>query len=345
MDRPRLRIGRRLHDDPLISAPGVHHSDISLCWTQEAAAAGRVALCAVDVPTDDPIFTRLVADVPAIANAETVTVSMLPGGLSNTNYLVDADGEMFVVRHGCDNAESLGIDRGWEEAAARLAHDAGLAPEVVAFVQPDGHAVIRYLPDAEPPTIEEFTSPEMVERVARRMRDVHALPPIDGVFDPFEVIDHWNAVLVERGSLVPARLGSLLDLVEVAKIGRRQIASEDLVLCHNDPYHLNFLDDGELWLIDWEYAGMGDPMYDLAGVGLNLDGDGRDLLLRSYYGTVTPQLRHELDSLIPVFLCWNTMWCLVQVEEGAVDFDYFAMAEEYLDLVIDPSSADSRQPE
>jgi len=299
----------------------------------------------VDVPTDDPIFTRLVAEVPAIANAETIAVSMLPGGLSNTNYLVDADGEIFVVRHGCDNAEILGIDRGREEAAARLAHQAGFAPEVVAFVQPDGHAVIRYLPDAEPPTIEEFRSPEMVERVARRMSDVHALPTIDGVFDPFTVIDHWRAILADRGSRLPARLDGLLDLFEIAKAGRRGLASENLVLCHNDPYHLNFLDDGRLWLIDWEYAGMGDPLYDLAGIGLNLDREGRDLLLRTYYGEVTPELRQGLDLMIPVFLCWNTLWCLIQVGEGAADFDYFAMAEDYLDLFSRQASGVSREPE
>jgi thiamine kinase-like enzyme len=305
----------------------------------------RVASGIVNVPTADPVFVSLVADVPAIANAADVSVSMLPGGLSNTNYLLEADGEMFVVRHGCDNAESLGIDRSREEAAARRAHDAGFAPEILAFTQPEGHAVIRYLPDAEPPTLEQFTAPEMITRVAHRMRDVHSLPPIDGVFDPFAVIKRWKAVLDERASPLPKRLGALLDLVEAADFDRRVLALDDLAVCHNDPYHLNFLDDGNLWLIDWEYAGMGDPMYDLAGIGLNLDGKRRDVLLRSYFGEVTQELRGALDRLIPVFLCWNTMWCLIQVEEGAVDFDYFAMAEEYLDLVNLELSVDSSQPE
>ena len=311
----------------------------------EALTAGRVALLTVDVPTDDPVFTKLVADVPAIVDAASLSVSMLPGGLSNTNYLVDADGEMFVVRHGCDNAESLGIDRRREEAAARLAHDAGFAPEVVVFLQPEGHAVIRYLPDAEPLTIEQFTTREMVVRVARRMRDVHALSPIDGVFDPFAVIERWRTILEERGSGLPTRLTGLLDLVAIADTERRALVRNELVLCHNDPYHLNFLDDGDLWLIDWEYAGMGASMYDLAGIGLNLDRVGRDLLLRSYYGEVTSELRRGLDLMISVFLCWNTMWCLIQVDEGAVDFDYFAMAEEYLDLVSYQPPLDCRQTE
>jgi thiamine kinase-like enzyme len=270
---------------------------------------------------------------------------MLPGGLSNTNYLVDADGEMFVMRFGCDNAELLGIDRGREETAARRAHDAGIAPEVVAFLQPEGHAVTRYLRDAVSPTIEQFTAPEMIVRVAHRMRDVHALKPIDGVFDPFAVIDGWRSILEERGSRLPTRLDRLLDLVAVADGERRMLAPDELALCHNDPYHLNFLDDGHLWLIDWEYAGMGDPLYDLAGIGLNLDSTGRDLLVRSYYGEVTAELRRGLDLLIPVFLCWNTMWCLIQVEEGAAEFDYFAMAEEYLDLFSRQPLAVSRQPE
>jgi thiamine kinase-like enzyme len=292
----------------------------------------------VEVATDDPVFARLVAEVPAIANAAHASVSMLPGGLSNTNYLVDADGEMFVVRHGCSNAEVLGIDRRREEAAARSAHAAGLAPEVVVFIQPEGHAVIRYLPDAEPPTIEQFTSPEMIIRVARTMRSVHALPAIAGIFDPFDVIASWTETLNERSARLPSRLDELLHRVDVAAAELVRPASQDLVLCHNDPYHLNFLDDGDLWLIDWEYAGMGDPMYDLAGIGLNLDTAGREILLRAYYGEVTPGLRRRLDLLIPVFLCWNTMWCLIQVDRGVAEFDYFAMAEDYLDLF-------SRQPE
>ena len=325
---------RCIHHDPLTRpiASSVHESDISLWWTPERGSAGRVESGTVDTSTDDPVFSALVAQVPAIADAATVSVSMLPGGLSNTNYVVDADGEKFVVRHGCDNAESLGIDREREEAAARLAHDAGFAPEIVVFTQPEGHAVIRFLGDAYPPTIEQFTSPDMIGRVASRMRDVHDLSPIEGVFDPFAVIARWREVLTDRETRLPVRLPALLDLVEFARAQRPSLAVEDLVLCHNDPYHLNFLDDGNLWLIDWEYAGMGDPMYDLAGIGLNLDAEGRDLLLDSYFGAVTPELRRGLDLLIPVFLCWNTMWCLIQVDEGVADFDYFAMAEEYLDM-------------
>ncbi len=287
----------------------------------------------VDVPTDDPIFSALVALAPVIAGATELSVSMLPGGLSNTNYLVEADGERFVVRIGCENAAALGIDRTREEQAARLAHAAGFAPEVVVFTQPEGHSVVRFLPDARPPSIAEFVEPDMIARVAQRLRDVHALPRIEGRFDPFVVIDRWSEILDRRATPRPERLGALLELVDVARRERPAVSDTGAVLCHNDPYHLNFLDDGDLWLIDWEYAGMGDPMYDLAGVGLNLDTGGKAVLLDAYYGEATARLHRDLDLLIPVFLCWNTMWCLVQVEGAAVEFDFYQMAEDYLDMV------------
>ncbi len=106
---------------------------------------------------------------------------------------------------------------------------------------------------------------------------------------------------------------------------------QEMVFCHNDPYFLNFLDDGSLRVIDWEYAGMGDPMYDLAGIGNLLDGAGRDLLLESYFGKTGSGLRRDLDDLIAVYICWNVAWTLLQIGVSEIDFDYVVFLEELLD--------------
>jgi len=154
---------------------------------------------------------------------------------------------------------------------------------------------------------------------------------VDGVFNPFADIDRWVELLRDRDVPSPTRLGGLLERVNATQRARTPMAESDMVLCHNDPYHLNFLDDGRLWLIDWEYAGMGDRMYDLAGIGSVLDGDGRELLLASYFSTVEPQMRGDLEALIEVYVCWNVVWCLIQIEGSTIAHDYLELAEQILD--------------
>jgi thiamine kinase-like enzyme len=282
--------------------------------------------------SDEAALASVIARVPELAEAEDLTTGVLHGGLSNTNYLVDADGTEYVVRIGCENWNLLGIDRRREEAAERRAVAADISPEVVALFQPEGYSVTRFLQDAHALPMERFTSVEMIPRLVGVLKDVHALDPIDGTFDPFDDIQRWVDLLDTRGTPRPARLGPLLERVKATERERGPLTNTHLVLCHNDPYHLNFLDDGaRLWLIDWEYAGMGDRMYDLAGVGSVLDDTGRQLLLASYFGTVEPWMRGDLDALIDVYVCWNVLWCLIQIEDSTIAHDYLELAEQILD--------------
>ncbi len=288
------------------------------------------------LPKDQLEFDAVVARVPPIAGADRVAVRRLEGGLTNTNYLVDADGHRFVVRIIGDNGSVLVADRATEEAAMRRAEAAGIAPEVVLFTQPEGHMVTRYLSDAEPPTVAEFTSPAMIPRLARCLAGVHDLAPIAGVFDPYTDVRRWLEIVDARGTRRPEALETLLERVAGIETRRSPAPASDLVLCHNDPYHLNFLDDGStLWMIDWEYAGMGDRMYDLASIGYVLDDAGRDLLIEAYFGRFEPVRRSQLDDMIRVVVCWNVVWSLVQTRGGVEGFDYLEFAEGLFDLLPD----------
>ena len=289
------------------------------------------------LPTDESQLENVVALVPVLAQSEHLDVRILSGGLTNTSYLVTASAGQFVVRIGCDNTSVLGIDRAREEAAVRLAEAAGITPEILLFVQPEGHLVTKYLDDAVCPSISEFTNSSMVARVLEKLREVHSLPSIEGRFDPFADIWRWMALVEARGSKQPDRLASLLEQVSQSQAMRGRLTEAEMVLCHNDPYHLNVLDNGDLWLIDWEYAGMGDPMYDLAGIAYMLGDEGRDEILLAYFGVVEPEARHHMEVLIPVFVCWNVVWSLVEMDGGVADFNYLDLAEEFLDwLPINP---------
>jgi len=281
---------------------------------------------------DDLILRDVAALVPGLAAAADLQIVPLPGGLSNRNYLVGTVGVRFVIRIAGDNSAVLGAHRAREKAVLDIVEAAGITPPVAVFVLPGGHSATRFLPDAHALCIEEFTSPATVPRLAAILRRVHGLGRVDGVFDPFADIARWMQILKGKGAPLPSRLAPLLDLVAGSQAVRPRPPGDQMVLCHNDPYHLNFLDDGErLWLIDWEYAGMNDPMYDLAGIGYTLDNAGRDLLLESYYGEVTPETRRGLEALMPPYLCWNVVWSLVQIDGGLGGFDYFTYAESLLD--------------
>ncbi len=274
----------------------------------------------------------VVARVPLLANAESLTAEVLSGGLTNTNYLVTADDQRYVVRIAGDDTDMLGIDRAREAAALRHAAAAGIAPPTEAFLLPEGHSVTAYLGDARTLTANEFAAPETVGRVARRIRDIHSLDPIIGSFDPYADIRRWMVVVDLQGITIPDRLPPLISEVFEIK-GRRGLTRKDQVLCHNDPYHLNVLDDGALWFIDWEYAGMGDAFYDLAGVAYALPEPEREALLEGYFGSVTDAHRQTLTDMIRVFLCWNIVWSLVQVDSGSTRHDDLAAVERLLDDV------------
>ena len=280
---------------------------------------------------DDGILRDVAALVPELAHAADLRITPLVGGLSNRNYLVDAAGAQFVIRVAGANGPLLGVDRVREKQIIGIVEAAGITPQVAAFVLPDGHAATRFIVEARALSIDEFTSPATVPRLAAKLREVHNLARIDGVFDPYADITRWMNVLTSRSTPLPSRLKPLLGLIAASKTIRPRPSERNMVLCHNDPYHLNFLDNGSLWLIDWEYAGMNDPMYDLAGIGYTLDNDGRDLLLETYFGSATAETRRCLDALIPVCLCWNVVWSLIQIDGGIEGFDYFTYSEELLD--------------
>src|SRR6267378_255804 len=72
-------------------------------------------------------------------------ITALSGGITNRNYRVDADGSSFVLRVGGNDTNLLGIDRSVEHAASLRAASVGVGPEVVAFIEPEGWLVTRFI--------------------------------------------------------------------------------------------------------------------------------------------------------------------------------------------------------
>jgi thiamine kinase-like enzyme len=254
-------------------------------------------------------------------------VEALGGGITNRNFKVGLTGdETVVLRIGGKDTDLLGIERRSEHAASCAAAELGLAPEVVAFVEPEGYLVTRFV-DGEP--IGPVRIRERLGEVAAMLRRFHEGRPIPARFDSFRVVEAYASIAAARGVAVPhayERAKRTADEIEARR------ARQPLRPCHNDLLNANFIaGDGRIWLVDWEYAGMGDPFFDLANFSVNheLD-DGRNAeLLAGYFGAAREQDVAALRLMRLMSDFREAMWGVVQQGISDLDFDFAAYADEH----------------
>jgi thiamine kinase-like enzyme len=241
------------------------------------------------------------------------SVEVLGGGITNHNFKVVANGDVFVVRIAGADTEKLGIDRRVEHEATRAAAALGIGPEVVAFVEPEGYLVTRF--------VEGETGAPATREAAELLRRLHDGPPIPGRFDSFRVVETYAGT---AGATPPAydRARQTADLIEARR------GPYTPVPCHNDLLAANFIHGEQLWIVDWEYAGMGDPAFDLANFAVNneLDEAGDRELLDAHGGDAEI---HVLMRFMSDFR--EAMWGVVQQAISQLDFDFAGYADEHFE--------------
>jgi len=271
-------------------------------------------------PTIDEVLRR----IPLWTKGPGLTVTALPGGITNRNYRIDIAGEAFVVRVGIPGAEVLGIDREREYRCLVAASASGAAPEVVYCRAAEGVLVTRFVPGrALAPG--ETLPPEGVARVVQTMRRYHNGPAFAGSFSPFRTLDEYLSAARHRRTPLPADIDGLY-----AALARLAAALEPggttARPCHNDLWGPNLIDDGQrVVIVDWEYAGMGDPYFDLANFAIyHCPTDAADTaLLRAYLGEVRSGPLARLKLLRAVAELREAMWYVValQIARDRLDFN------------------------
>lgn len=261
-----------------------------------------------------------------------VSIEPLAGGMTNRNYRVRDGGRAFVVRLGDDIPEH-NVLRWHEAAVSRAAASAGLSPAVIHH-EP-GVLVLDFIV-GEALTEERLRDGAMIDRVGRLLARAHGeiIGHVAGpvlAFWPFQV----NRDYLRRLSADPACERGLLDRLgaDNARL-EAQLGPTATVLGHNDLLPGNILDDGErLWLIDWEYAGLGTPLFDLAGLASNAGYDEGQVerLLHAYEGQLPggDAVRRVL-LMQAVSLLRETLWSLTAERHSALDFDYSAYTAKTL---------------
>ncbi|MEN6370214.1 MAG: choline kinase family protein [Thermotogota bacterium] len=267
-------------------------------------------------------------------------------GLSNRNFLVAIGQDEYIVRLASPNAGCLGISREAEATALRLAHAAGLGPEVVRYVLPEGHLITQPIAARSFSEIpDRYRDPEVLRSVVRTVRRVHSLPTLDHAFDPFARIRASFRRAAEARVALPAGSARVLCRLGEIESARGPLVPPYLALCHNDLFAGNLLDANPIRLIDWEFAGMGDIFFDLATLLVSCDETAplsnahRHAILDEYFGEETPEHRRRLDDMVLVVQLHVVAWGLTHhalgtPAHGWEGFTFLGFATDLLTEVL-----------
>ena len=285
-------------------------------------------------------LTRALRRLPELAVGE-LTFTALSGGITNRNFLVTGapDGSKYVVRLAGNDTHLLGISREVEHAATVAAAGVGVGPEVVAFARPEGYLVTRFI-EGRPIPEAEMRTPDRLRSVGETLRRIHDGPAIPGLFVPLRIVEAYRALALSRGVSIPpeyALAQSIARRIELAFL----TAPVELRPCHNDLLNANFIDDGSrIRIVDWEYAGMGDPFFDLGNFSINheLEPDADAALLHAYAGDVRPADLARVTLMRVVSDFREAMWGVLQQGISTLDVDFVAYAAEHFDRLLTVSS-------
>ena len=255
------------------------------------------------------------------------------GGLTNRNYKIASPAGKFVLRLAGEGTGDY-IDRKVEEHNARVAADAGVNAEVVFFDSAAGTMMCRYIEDSVTMDASRFKDLGSVARAGVAFRRLHDCGrAFESRFELFAMVDDYLGHIDKLGAPVP---DGYADVLKQSQAVREALGRHDLPLapCHCDPLAENFLDTGtRMYIIDYEYAGNNDPMWDLGDLSVEAEfGAEQDAtLMEAYFGGAPPAFESGRMVIYKAMcdLLW-TLWGVLQFANKNPAEDFWAYAETRL---------------
>jgi thiamine kinase-like enzyme len=276
---------------------------------------------------------EIMSKVPGFAekNVQVSQIEVLPGGLTNFNFKVTADKVTYAVRVAGPGTNEY-LDRPGEKFNAQIMTDIGINAPIIYYDEVYGHQVCKYIDNCKTLHIPDFKgSLEYLSQAAKVFRKYHTCGRMfKADFNPLKETYVYLNMLKEKNAELYEGNERMLEKVEEIKAAFDRYPQE-LAPCHNDPLCENWLDDKEnLWLIDWEYAGNNQPMFDLGALAIEaeLSPEKEKYLLKEYYGRDITDKEYGL-LIINRFLCdalW-TYWAVLQIVTGKPHEEYWPYGE------------------
>ena len=252
------------------------------------------------------------------------------GGLTNLVFRIDRGGERYVLRIPGKGTEAY-IDRKVEIHNARVAASTGVSAEVIYADTASGIMLTRHIDGIVTMTPQEFARRDgAAARAGLALRRMHdCTEAFEFRFELFAMIDDYLGILDARKAELPPGYAGVVESAAPVRAALQQNPVK-LAPCHCDPLCENFLDSGErMWIVDWEYSGMNDPLWDLGDLsveaGFSPAQDGE--MMRAYCGRDPLPAEHGRMVIYKAMcdLLW-TLWGLIQHSDANPAEDFWAYA-------------------
>lgn len=241
------------------------------------------------------------------------------GGMTNRNFKVSFDGNDYVLRIPGNGTEGM-VERKNEEINTLLSYRMGISPEIFYFDENTGIKLTRFIDGAETLTSATIQRHKHLIQIADIFRTLHySSVRLNNDFNVFREIISYENLLNQIGA----------EMYDGYRDHREQIFSLqerlntlgiELKPCHNDLVPENFIKDvhGKIYLIDWEYSGMNDPMWDFAALFLesNFTESNRCLLLKYYQGYLPNDVMNEKILIYQILMdvLWSIWTCIKEAQ-------------------------------
>jgi thiamine kinase-like enzyme len=257
-------------------------------------------------------------------------INPLEGGITNLNFLVNHGNDKLVVRLGQDIPEHL-VFRSNEINVSKAAYEIGVSPKLIHSEL--GVLVLEYI---ESETLNPTGVQKNLDRIMPVIKKIHNEIPnfLSGqpaMFWVFYVIRYYANFLRSNHSSHQDKIDDLL--YKASKLEKLS-SPREIVFGHNDFLAANFLDDGsKIWVVDWEYGGFNDPLFDIGGLASNNDFNQdleKEALEMYYEKTLTNDVLLKYNSMKTASLLRETMWSMVSEITSKLEFDYGLYTQENL---------------
>lgn len=238
------------------------------------------------------------------------------GGLTNHTYFVELKSGKYVVRIPGEGTEEL-INRHDEEISTRLACNLGIDAKLLHFGE-DGSKVTEYIQDAVTMSSDSMKKTENIVEVANIFKKLHSCGIDTGVsFEVFDMAKGYETIIGKYNVSMPDDYAEIKEHVMKIKEEIDTTCHVKKVPCHNDSLCENWVrGKDKMYLIDWEYSGMNDALWDLADTSIEANySNENDRFLLSNYFEKEPDSRtwkHFLANKIYVDYLW-TLWAKTRV--------------------------------